>query len=212
MVAHEYAHGYAALRQGDNTAKVLGRLTFNPVKHIDPWLTILLPAMLWFGSGGRFLFGGAKPVPVNPRNYRNYRRGDIIVSMAGIVTNLALFLVFCGLAVVVGILGNSGPAGLGLLVTLQRVLFWGIWFNLLLANFNLIPIPPLDGSHVFYHLLPPELGLKYRQLSRYGFLFLLALIYFMPGALSIILLPAISMLRLVLSLMGPFILVPFGVV
>ncbi|MCH7491356.1 MAG: site-2 protease family protein [Gemmatimonadetes bacterium] len=212
MVAHEYAHGYAALRQGDNTAKMLGRLTFNPLKHIDPWLTILLPAMLWFGSGGRFLFGGAKPVPVNPRNYRNYRRGDIIVSMAGIATNLALFLVFCGLAVVVGILGHSGPAGLGLLVPLQRVLFWGIWFNLLLANFNLIPIPPLDGSHVFYHLLPPELGLKYRQLSRYGFLILLALIYFMPGALSIMLLPAIGMLRLALSLMSPFILVPFGVV
>ena len=214
MVAHEYAHGYAALRQGDTTAKALGRLTFNPVKHIDPWLTILLPAMLWFGSGGRFLFGGAKPVPVNPGNYRNYRRGDIIVSMAGIATNLVLFVVFCGLAVVVGILGvgNSGPAGSSLLVTLQRVLFWGIWFNLLLANFNLIPIPPLDGSHVFYHLLPPELGLKYRQLSRYGFLILLALIFFVPGALSIMLLPAIGMLRLVLSLMSPFILVPFGVV
>ena len=212
MVAHEYAHGYAALRQGDTTAKVLGRLTFNPLKHIDPWMTILLPAMLWFGSGGRFLFGGAKPVPVNPRNYRNYRRGDIIVSMAGIATNLALFVVFCGLAVVVGILGNSGPTSLGLLVTLQRVLFWGIWFNLLLANFNLIPIPPLDGSHVFYHLLPPELGLKYRQLSRYGFLILLALIFFVPGALSIMLLPAIGTLRLVLGLMSPFILVPFGVV
>jgi Zn-dependent protease len=92
------------------------------------------------------------------------------------------------------------------------VLFWGIWFNLLLANFNLIPIPPLDGSHVFYHLLPPELGLKYRQLSRYGFLILLALIFFMPGSLSIMLLPAIALLRLALSLMSPFILVPFGVV
>jgi len=211
MVAHEYAHGYAALRQGDTTAKVLGRLTFNPVKHIDPWLTILLPAMLWFGSDGRFLFGGAKPVPVNPRNYRNYRRGDIIVSMAGIVTNLGLFLVFCCLLVVVGIMGNSGLVASGLLVTPQRLLFWGIWFNLLLANFNLIPIPPLDGSHVFYHLLPPQLGLKYRQLSRYGFLILLALIFFIPGTLSIMLLPAIGMLRLALSLMSPFILVPLGV-
>ena len=75
MVAHEYAHGYAALRQGDGTAKALGRLTMNPLKHIDPWMSVLLPAMLWFGSGGRFLFGGAKPVPVNPRNYRQYRRG-----------------------------------------------------------------------------------------------------------------------------------------
>src|SRR5947199_981611 len=78
MVAHEYAHGYAALRQGDQTALMLGRLTFNPIKHIDPWMTIMLPALLWIGSGGRMMFGGAKPVPVNPRNYRNYRRGDLI--------------------------------------------------------------------------------------------------------------------------------------
>src|SRR5258706_10495744 len=78
MVAHEYAHGYAALKQGDQTALMLGRLTFNPIKHIDPFMTILLPAMLWFGSGGRMMFGGAKPVPVNPRNYRHYRSGDII--------------------------------------------------------------------------------------------------------------------------------------
>ncbi|HXV86854.1 MAG TPA: site-2 protease family protein, partial [Gemmatimonadales bacterium] len=90
MVAHEYAHGYAALRQGDTTAYMLGRLTFNPLKHIDPFMTVLLPLMLWFGSGGRMVFGGAKPVPVNPRNYRQYKRGDIIVSLAGIATNLVL--------------------------------------------------------------------------------------------------------------------------
>ena len=211
MVAHEYAHGYAALRQGDNTAKVLGRLTFNPIKHIDPWMTILLPAMLWFGSGGRFLFGGAKPVPVNPRNYRNYRRGDIIVSMAGIVTNLGLFFVFCGMVMVIGMLGGGGTTAPGVLMTFQRVMFWGMWFNLLLANFNLIPIPPLDGSHVLYHFLPPEVGLKYRQLSRYGFLILLGIIMFKPGALYVLLLPAIVTLSLALDLMNPFILVPFGI-
>ena len=210
MVAHEYAHGYAALQQGDNTAKLLGRLTFNPIKHIDPWLTLLLPAMLWFGSGGRFLFGGAKPVPVNPRNYRNYRRGDIIVSMAGIVTNLVLFVVFSALAAVVGVLGSGAPVVPDALVTLQRVLFWGMWFNLLLANFNLIPIPPLDGSHVFYHLLPPEVGMKYRQLSRFGFLILLAMVFFMPGALFVLLTPAIVTLRVALTLMSPFVLLPFG--
>ena len=210
MVAHEYAHGYAALRQGDNTAKVLGRLTFNPLKHIDPWLTVLLPAMLWFGSGGRFLFGGAKPVPVNPRNYRHYRRGDIIVSLAGIVTNLGLFVAFCLAAVAIGVIGNGFVDVPGWLVKFQRVLFWGVWFNLLLANFNLIPIPPLDGSHVFYHLLPPELGLKYRQLSRYGFLILLGLIFFAPQALFVMLLPAIFLLRTSLELMGPFTLAPFG--
>ncbi len=211
MVAHEYAHGFAALRQGDTTAKDLGRLTLNPIKHVDPWLTLMLPAILWFGSGGRFLFGGAKPVPVNPRNYRNYRRGDIIVSMAGIVTNLGLVVVFALLAAGVGVVADGLAVGAGALVKLQHIMFWGIWFNLVLANFNLIPIPPLDGSHVFYHLLPPELGLRYRQLSRYGFLILIALIFFFPRALVVMLLPAILLLRAVLGLISPFTLVPFGV-
>ena len=174
-------------------------------------MTVLLPALLWFGSGGRFLFGGAKPVPVNPRNYRNYRRGDIIVSMAGIVTNLGLFFVFCGLVMVVGVIGSVGATAPGVLITLQRVMFWGMWFNLLLANFNLIPIPPLDGSHVFYHFLPPEVGLKYRQISRYGFLILVGIIMFMPRALYVLLLPAIVTLGLALDLMSPFILAPFGI-
>ena len=90
MVAHEYAHAAVALRQGDDTAYMLGRVTLNPLPHIDPWMSILLPALLWFGSGGTFTFGGAKPVPVNPRKYRNYRKGDILVSAAGVTTNLIL--------------------------------------------------------------------------------------------------------------------------
>src|SRR5262245_32161712 len=141
MVAHEYAHGYAALKQGDDTALMLGRLTFNPIKHIDPFMTILLPAMLWFGSGGRMMFGGAKPVPVDPRKYRNYRRGDIIVSAAGIVVNLALAVVFLGLTLAIGYLGSSaGATG----TLLQSMAVMGIYLNLILAFFNLIPIPPLD--------------------------------------------------------------------
>src|SRR5574342_975137 len=92
IVAHEYAHAEAAYRQGDSTAYMLGRLTLNPLKHIDPFMTILLPAaMIWMHFP--FVFGAAKPVPVNPRNYRNHRRGDIIVSLAGIATNLALAVV-----------------------------------------------------------------------------------------------------------------------
>ena len=83
LVAHEYAHGYAALKQGDDTALVQGRLTFNPIAHIDPWLTIIVPALLWSDRRARFVFGGAKPVEVRPDRYRNYRRGDIIVSLAG---------------------------------------------------------------------------------------------------------------------------------
>ncbi len=211
MVAHEYAHGYAALRQGDNTAKLLGRLTFNPIKHIDPWMSLLLPAMLWFGSGGRFLFGGAKPVPVNPRNYRHYRRGDIIVSLAGIAANLVLVVVFIALAVAIGIVGQGAGAGRGMLAAAQGVMFLGVFFNLLLANFNLIPIPPLDGSHVLYHFLPPEVGLKYRELSQYGILILLAILLFFRQLLSILLLPTYYALTWAAEIIRPFSLGSLGI-
>ena len=103
VIAHEYAHGYAALKQGDTTALMLGRLTWNPVKHIDPFMTILLPAMLFFGSGGTMMLGGAKPVPVNPANYRNYKRGDIIVSLAGVFVNLLIAIASIVLFIVVGL-------------------------------------------------------------------------------------------------------------
>ena len=109
MVAHEYAHAVTALQQGDDTAYTLGRVTLNPVPHIDPWMSLLLPALLWFGSGGRFTFGGAKPVPVNPRKFRNYRRGDIIVSAAGVATNLMLSVVFAVLFVLVGMIARHLP-------------------------------------------------------------------------------------------------------
>ncbi len=94
MTAHEYAHAATALRQGDDTAYLLGRVTLNPIPHIDPWMSLALPALLWFGSGGRFTFGGAKPVPVNPRKYRKYVRGDILVSSAGVITNFFLAFAF----------------------------------------------------------------------------------------------------------------------
>src|SRR3989442_13950239 len=109
MVAHEYAHAEAAYRQGDNTAYMLGRLTLNPVKHIDPFMTVLLPLMLWFASNGTYTFGGAKPVPVNPRNYRNFVRGDVIVSLAGDAGNLALFVACVGLFRLVRVFGAALP-------------------------------------------------------------------------------------------------------
>src|SRR5713226_10391384 len=108
MVAHEFAHGEAAYRQGDNPAVILVRLPLNPLKHIDPFLTILLPIML-IAMGGP-PFGGAKPVPVNPRNYRHYVTGDIIVSLAGIATNLALFVSCVVLFAAAGLIGRQVPA------------------------------------------------------------------------------------------------------
>ena len=208
MVAHEYAHGYAALQQGDPTAYNLGRLTFNPLKHIDPWMSILLPAMLWFGSQGRFVFGGAKPVPVNPNNFRNFRRGDIIVSSAGIVANLILLATCVLLAIGVGVLGQSLAGAAQGLGYVQRMFFWGIWLNALLAFFNLIPIPPLDGSHILYHFLPAHVAAKYRALSRYGILILLVAILFMRDLFFVLLYPAFTVTRFALGLAAPFALQP----
>lgn len=173
MVAHEYAHGYAALRQGDPTAYQLGRLTWNPIKHIDPLMTIVMPVMTYFF--GSFIFGGAKPVPVVPRNYRNYRRGDIIVSMAGIVVNLGLYVVAALLLLLFGLLGRAVPALTDTLAILQVMMVMGVQFNLMLAMFNLLPLPPLDGSHVMKYLLPPAWALRYQQLGMYGILILLFL-------------------------------------
>src|SRR5882762_6794367 len=135
MVAHEYAHAEAAYRQGDPTAYMLGRLTLNPLKHIDPFMTILLPIGLWIASSGAYTFGGAKPVPVNPRNYRNFVRGDIIVSLAGIVVNLGLFILFCLAFAVLGLIASAIPGLAGTFAILQRMTMWGMWLNLVLAFF-----------------------------------------------------------------------------
>ncbi len=174
MVAHEYAHGYAALRQGDTTALDLGRLTWNPVRHIDPFMTIVLPILTFMMTG--FIFGGAKPVPVNPRNYRNYRRGDIIVSMAGIVVNLGLVVLCTALIIALGWLGRTVDAILPSAAILQAMMFVGVLFNLILAFFNLLPIPPLDGSHVFKYLLPPAWAIRYQQIGFLGIFLLLLLL------------------------------------
>ena len=203
MVVHEYAHGYAALSQGDTTAQQQGRLTLNPLRHIDPFLTVLMPLMLLFASGGRFVFGGAKPIPVNPRNYRDLRRGDIIVSSAGIVANLVLFAVCVVLVIGSGNLGRwVGDPG-GVIGMLQRMVAWGVWLNVLLAFFNLIPIPPLDGSHLFYYLLPAGVAAKYRQFGRYGIMALLLLVVVARDALYVLLTPAFALQAAACHVMGP---------
>ncbi len=161
--------------------------------------------MLLYVSHAGFIFGSAKPVPVNPRRYRNYRRGDIIVSLAGIAANLALYVVCAGLFAGVGILGAlSLTAPTGTATILQRMFFYGMFLNLVLACFNLIPLPPLDGSHVFYHLLPAQAGATYRRLYMLGFLPILLLVWLWPGAVDVLLWPARQLLHLALSLVGRF--------
>jgi Zn-dependent protease len=205
LVAHEVAHGWTALKQGDDTAAKLGRLTLNPLPHIDPFLTLLMPAMLWFLTSGAFTFGGAKPVPVVTRNFRNYVRGDLIVSAAGIVTNLILAVLCTLLFILAGLLHNNlGNVGTSLVETAQRMLNWGIHLNLILAVFNLIPVPPLDGSRLLYHALPPGLGAQYRSLDRFGFLPLMVLLLLFRPAISFLMTPAWLMYSQLVELALPF--------
>lgn len=190
VVAHEYAHAWTALRQGDQTAYMLGRLTFNPIPHIDPFMSILVPVALWLLSHGAFTFGAAKPVPVVSRNFKNYRRGDLIVSSAGIVMNLMIAACCALLFVLLGVVAGPMPVPVvDTLGVLQRMMTVGLSLNVLLAFFNLIPVPPLDGSHLLYHALPPAWGARYRELGRYGFAILMLTFWLVPSVWQVLLWP-----------------------
>ncbi|HEY9073145.1 MAG TPA: site-2 protease family protein [Desulfobaccales bacterium] len=186
VIVHEVAHGYVALRNGDPTARMLGRITLNPIPHIDPVGTILLPAILLLSHAG-ILFGWAKPVPVNPRNFRNYRWGEITVSAAGPLSNLALAVGFA-------LLLRLGLMNLGFI----KLAFFGVSINIFLALFNLIPIPPLDGSHIVAILLPPNLLRLYNYLEPVGFILILLLFY--TGILGALIMP---LYRVILFLLLP---------
>lgn len=190
IVVHEVAHAWQARREGDDTADRLGRITLNPIPHLDPVGSFIVPlALYFFGTG--FLFGWAKPVPVNPANYRNYVAGDIRVSMAGIVSNIILAVIATVLTVVtLKVQATFGGLG-GVTPTVLTALNYTIFINLILAFFNLVPIPPLDGSHVLAHALPREMAVRYRNFGQYGILALMGIMYFIPGAFAVVLWPVL---------------------
>ncbi|MEP6687036.1 MAG: site-2 protease family protein [Gemmatimonadales bacterium] len=204
MVAHEYAHAAVALQQGDDTAYTLGRVTLNPIPHIDPVMSLLLPAVLWFASSGQYTFGGAKPVPVNSRKFRNFKRGDILVSAAGVTTNFLLAFVWSFVFVLLGLLAQAFPVAGPTLETAQRMMQFGIQINLLLCFFNLLPIPPLDGSHLLYHALPARAGNWYRGLQRFGYLPLFLMLFVFRGAMGVLLMPVWVMMRLLGGWIAPY--------
>lgn len=181
VIIHEVAHGYIALLNGDDTAKLNGRLTMNPLPHIDPVGTILVPAILFFSQSG-ILFGWAKPVPVNPRNFRNYQKGEFSVSAAGPLSNLMLAVVFAQLLPWTGT--NQG---------FTLLCYYGVIINLFLMLFNLIPIPPLDGSKIVMTLLPYSWQQVYAQLEPVGFLLILILLY--SGLYSVLIMPIFRLLK-----------------
>ncbi len=166
VILHEVMHGYVALKFGDTTAQRAGRLTLNPIPHIDLFGTILLPALLIF-SGSPILFGWAKPVPVNPLNFRNLRRGELMVSSAGILANFGLAIAAASIYHILNALPQQFPMWIG------AVLQFTVKVNLVLGVFNLFPIPPLDGSKVLLSQLPYNLARSYQRLEPYGILILL---------------------------------------
>jgi Zn-dependent protease len=178
VVVHECAHGIAAKWCGDDTAEREGRITLNPISHIDLWGTILIPVILAVTNAG-ILFGWAKPVPVNPMNYRNFRRDDIYVAMAGPASNFLLALIsavlIAGLYLFYEFVQPQGPVSETAGVFIREFLEYSISINLILGLFNLLPIPPLDGSHIVASLLPPHLGEQYRSLGFVGMFLLVAM-------------------------------------
>ncbi|MCX7099685.1 MAG: site-2 protease family protein [Methylococcales bacterium] len=174
ITGHEVAHGWVAKKYGDNTAASLGRLTLNPLKHIDLVGTILLPGLLLI-TGTGFIFGWAKPVPIDPRNFKKPLHDMAVVALAGPVSNF-LMAFFWAMVVRLGVTIGTSAEAISLPLIYSGVA--GISINLVLALINLLPIPPLDGSRIITNFLPSYWAWQYNRLERYGFLILLAFLYF----------------------------------
>jgi Zn-dependent protease len=193
VIFHEVAHGWVANLFGDDTAKRAGRLSLNPLKHVDPFGTLILPFALSLTGVGAF--GYAKPVPVNPRRLRHPRQHSLYVSLAGPATNLALAL-FAGLALRFAY-ADSVPRSfdlpfLDLMPLVPQLLFWLGFMNVLLAVFNLLPIPPLDGSALVERVLPTSWWPTWLKFRQWGFGIILLLVFVAPQALDRVLEPALE--------------------
>ena len=194
IVFHEVAHGQVALWRGDTTARDAGRLTLNPIPHIDIFGTILFPLFLIL-MRSPFLFGWAKPVPVNPWRFKEIKKDMALVGASGPASNFLL-------AIVAGIVFRFSIGTLGPSHALTQALLFAVIINLVLAVFNLIPIPPLDGSKIVMALLPDDLAMQYNSIGRFGFL-LIFLLFFL-GVIQRILFPIVNLLLILITGISPF--------
>lgn len=196
ITVHEVAHGWVANRYGDPTARMMGRLTLNPIKHIDPVGTLLVPGLMLMMGG--IIFGWAKPVPVNQENLRDPRKHMMLVAVAGPGANLAMAVLWA-LVIWLGVaLSGANPSvGYGV----QYMGLAGVSINLVLMVLNMIPVPPLDGSRVVAGLLPPKMAWQYNQIEPYGLIIVLVLL--VTGVLFGVLSPIVNFFRtVILSLVG----------
>ena len=187
---HEFGHAWMAYKCGDDTARIMGRMTINPIVHIDPIGTVLIPLMILLLNPGFFIFGWAKPVPVNPNNYENRKRDDILISMAGPAMNVILAILL--MAVYRFAVELPIDVGAGAIVhNLELVAF----ISMILCVFNLIPIPPLDGSHVMRHVVGMS-DETYLKIARYGFIILLIAINVFPQLFRFVAMVSIGTIEL----------------
>ena len=194
---HEAAHAWTADRFGDPTGRYLGRITLNPIPHIDIFGTLIFPAIGYFT--GAPMFGWAKPVPWNPRNVKDRRKADIWISAAGPISNIAAFFGFFLITILFRLYISTEASFLGsAVVPLYRMSLIGVQLNVILAIFNLLPIPPLDGSWILPHFLPSNLALGYEKLRPYGFLILLLCMTF--GVFRIVLFPFLMVVQAMMRL------------
>jgi Zn-dependent protease len=200
IVFHELSHGLVANKLGDPTAKMMGRLTLNPIAHIDPFGTILMPLMLLIFTNGQFVFGYAKPVPINPMNFRNPRRDMAISAAAGPVTNILLAIVsliilkfiFVPLSLVL-----PESVGASVMTPLIMIVQASVVMNVVLASFNMIPIPPLDGGRVLTGLLPYKQAASFSKIEPFGFIIVLVLIA--TGIANIFVVPMVNLFLRILQ-------------
>ena len=204
---HEVAHGFVANKLGDPTAKMMGRLTLNPIAHIDLIGTIIVPVMLFILSNGAFIFGTAKPVPVNFYNLRHPRRDSALVSAAGPATNIAIAFISILLYILIQVIfpaSSSSALNQKIMTPLVMMIQYSISFNIFIAAFNLFPVPPLDGGRIATSLLPTKYAYHFSKLEPYGILIVLGLWF--TGIAHYIIVPIQTFIEIIIQIF----LIPFG--